>query len=140
MRTQKALTEFACISFSKEIIDQFLMSSKCATDKEKQFLYYLLGNKKLATVLLLRASEHGRVSLELRARNPEGPFIILLKLKDGDCIGCYSKTELDCQYFTIEKGDSMLFNLSCCRYFPGIKEYKFSCSNSTELNYGCDEL
>ena len=138
MRTIKALSEFSCISFSKEMIDQFLMSSKCATDKEKQFLYYLLGNKKLATVLLLRASEHGRVSLEFRARNTEGPFIILLKLKDGDCIGCYSKTELDCQYFTIEKGDSMLFNLSCCRYFPGIKEYKLS--RGMELNYGCDEL
>ena len=119
MRTQKALTEFACISFSKEMIDQFLMSSKCATDKEKQFLYYLLGNKKLATVLLLRASEHGRTSLEFRARYPDGPFICLLKIKNGDCIGCYSKTELDRQYLTIEEGDSMLFNLSCCRYFPG---------------------
>jgi hypothetical protein len=95
------------------------MSSKCATDKEKQFLYYLLGNKKLATVLLLRGSENGRVSLEFRARNPEGPFICLLKVKDGDCIGFYSKTELDRQYLPIEKGDSMLFNLSCCRYFPG---------------------
>jgi hypothetical protein len=118
MRMKKALTEFACISFSKEIIDQFLMSSKCATDKEKQFLYYLLGNKKLATVLLLRGSENGRVSLEFRARYPEGPFIILLKIKNGDCIGCYSKTELDRQYFPIEKGDSMLFNLSSCLYFP----------------------
>ena len=119
MRMKKALTEFACISFSKEIIDQFLMSSKCATEKEKQFLYYLLGNKKLATVLLLRGSENARVSLEFRARNPEGPFICLLKVKDGDCIGFYSKTELDHKYLPIEKGDSMLFNLSCCRYFPG---------------------
>ena len=124
MRTIKALSEFSCISFSKEIIDQFLMSSKCATDKEKQFLYYLLGNKKLATVLLLRASEHGRVSLEFRARNPEGPFICLLKVKDGDCIGFYSKTELDSQYLPIDKGDSMLFNLSCCRYFPGKNDIK----------------
>ena len=139
MRTQKALTEFSCISFSKEMIDQFLMSSKCATDKEKQFLYYLLGNKKLATVLLLRASEHGRVSLEFRARNTEGPFIILLKVKDGDCIGCYSKTELDCQYFTIEKGDSMLFNLSCCRYFPG-KEKQTSWDLKKELLCGSNEL
>jgi hypothetical protein len=118
MRMKKALTEFACISFSKEMIDQFLMSSKCASDKEKQFLYYLLGNKKLATVLLLRASENGRTSLEFRARYPEGPFLCLLKIKNGDCIGCYSKTELDIQYLPIKKGDSMLFNLSSCRYFP----------------------
>ena len=96
------------------------MSSKCATNKkEKQYLYYLLGNKKLVTVLLLRASEHGRISLEFRARFPEGPFICLLKVKDGECIGCYSKTELDRQYYAIEEGDSMLFNLSRCRYFPG---------------------
>ena len=141
MRTQKALTEFACISFSKEMIDQFLMSSKCATDKEKQFLYYLLGNKKLATVLLLRASEHGRVSLEFRARNPEGPFICLLKVKDGDCIGFYSKTELDSQYLPIDKGDSMLFNLSCCRYFPGIEKHTpLSPFSGTELSYGHFEL
>jgi hypothetical protein len=118
------------------------MSSKCATDnKEKQYLYYLLGNKKLATVLLLRASEHGRVSLEFRARYPEGPFICLIKIKDGDCIGSYSKTEIDNQYLTIEEGDSMLFNLSCCRYFPGIKKQTpYSAYNNTELNYGSMEL
>jgi hypothetical protein len=133
------LTEFACISFSNEIIDQFLMSSKCATDKEKQFLYYLLGNKKLATVLLLRASENGRVSLEFRARNPEGPFICLLKVKDGDCIGSYSKTELDIQYLPIEKGDSMLFNLTCCRYFP-LKEKDTGYPYNDELYYGAGEL
>jgi hypothetical protein len=115
------------------------MSSKCATDKEKQFLYYLLGNKKLATVLLLRGSENGRVSLEFRARNPEGPFICLLKVKDGDCIGFYSKTELDTQYLPIEKGDSMLFNLSCCRYFPG-KEKQNPYHNYKELIYGCTDL
>ena len=118
MRIKKAQSQFAGISFATEVINQFLKSSKCATDKEKQYLYYLLGNKKVVTVLLLRASEHGRISLEFRARNPEGPFICLLKVKDGDCIGGYSKTELDCKYLPIEEGDSMLFNLSCCRYFP----------------------
>jgi hypothetical protein len=140
VRTIKALSEFSCISFSKEIIDQFLMSSKCATDKEKQFLYYLLGNKKLATVLLLRGSENGRVSLEFRARNPEGPFIILLKIKDGDCIGLYSKTELDRQYLPLEKGDSMLFNLSCCRYFPGKEKQDPWIPSTRELHYGYNDL
>ena len=83
------------------------MSSKCATEnKEKQYLYYLLGNKKIVTVLLLRGSEHDdRISPEFRARYPEGPFICLLKVKDGDCIGCYSKTELDRKYLTIKEGD-----------------------------------
>ena len=42
------------------ILDKFLLNSHCATDNEqKAYLLALLGNKQLATSLLLRASERG---------------------------------------------------------------------------------
>jgi hypothetical protein len=75
------------------IIDEFLVNSKCATKKQqKEFLMKLLGNKKLVTALLFRGSEHGWDAIDFHSRcDNKGPTISLFKIKDGDCIGGFTK-------------------------------------------------
>jgi hypothetical protein len=75
------------------IIDKFLVNSKCATEKQqKEYLMKLLGNKKLVTALLFRGSEHGWWAEDFHSRcDKKGPTISLFKVKDGDCIGGFTK-------------------------------------------------
>jgi hypothetical protein len=69
------------------------MKSKCATEKQqKEYLMKLLGNKKLVTALLFRGSEHGWMKKDFHSRcDNKGPTISLFKVKDGDCIGGFTK-------------------------------------------------
>jgi hypothetical protein len=69
------------------------MNSKCATEKQqKEYLMKLLGNKKLVTALLFRGSEHGWKAKDFHSRcDNKGPTISLFKVKDGDCIGGFTK-------------------------------------------------
>ena len=75
------------------IIDKFLTKSKCATkEKEKLFLLSLLGDKRLVTTLLYRGSENGWMHKDFHSRcDYKGPTVCLFKVKDGDCIGGYTK-------------------------------------------------
>jgi len=68
------------------------MKSKCATEKiEKRFLMKLLGDRRLATVLLFRGSEHGWEAIDFHSRcDKKGPTITLFKIKNGDCIGGFT--------------------------------------------------
>jgi hypothetical protein len=69
------------------------MNSLCATKKEeKQFLLKLLGNKQLVTTLLYRGSIHGWMYIDFHSRcDNKGLTISLFKIKEGDCIGGYTK-------------------------------------------------
>jgi hypothetical protein len=69
------------------------MNSKCATEKQqKEYLMKLLGNKMLVTALLFRGSEHGWKNKDFHSRcDKKGPTISLFKVKDGDCIGGFTK-------------------------------------------------
>jgi hypothetical protein len=52
----------------------------------------LLGNKRLVTYMLYRGSEHGWKFIDFHSRcDNKGPTISLFKIKDGDCIGGYTK-------------------------------------------------
>jgi hypothetical protein len=52
----------------------------------------LLGNKKLVTTLLFSGSEHGWKEKDFHSRcDNKGPTICLYKIKDGDCIGGFTK-------------------------------------------------
>jgi TLD len=74
------------------IIEKFLAKSKCTTDKEKEYLLKLLGNKKFVTYLLYQGSEHGWDFKDFHSRcDNKGPTISLFKVKDGDCIGGFTK-------------------------------------------------
>jgi hypothetical protein len=65
----------------------------CATEKQqKEYLRKLLGNKIFVTVLLFRGSEHGWKVRDFHSRcDNKGPTISLFKIKDGDCIGGFTK-------------------------------------------------
>ena len=101
------------------------MNSKCATEYEqKKFLYYLLGNKKLVTTLLFRGSDDGWKNIDFHPRcDNKGPTICLLKIDSGECIGGFTRTKWSTppdsgRAKPVCDIDSMLFNLSCYRYFP----------------------
>ena len=68
-------------------------NSKCSTkNEEKLYLNQLLGNKKLITALLFRGSDHGWNAKEFHERcDKKGPTVSLFKVKNGDCIGGYTK-------------------------------------------------
>jgi hypothetical protein len=52
----------------------------------------LLGNKMLVTALLFRGSEHGWYAKDFHSRcDNKGPTISLFKVKDGECIGGFTK-------------------------------------------------
>ena len=74
-------------------INDFLLNSKCITDKyEKKYLLNLLGNKTLVMILLYSGSIHGWKCLDFHSRcDNKGPTVSLFKIKDGDCIGGYTK-------------------------------------------------
>ena len=58
----------------------------------QEFLKKLLGKKKLVTALLFRGSEHGWMAKDFHSRcDKKGPTISLFKIKDGDCIGGFTK-------------------------------------------------
>ena len=99
------------------IIKEFLLNSKCATeDQQKAYLLELLGNKKLVTTLLYRGSEHGWTAADFHSRcDNKGPTVSLFKVRDGDCIGGYTKAQWsssdpDGQF--VRDSDAMLFNLA----------------------------
>ena len=75
--------------------DQFLLNSKCTTDKKKkEYLNQLLGNKRLVTYLLFRGSEHGWNYKDFHSRRyKKFPTISLFKIKDGDCIGGFTTAQ-----------------------------------------------
>jgi hypothetical protein len=102
------------------IIDQFLANSNCATEKhEKEYLRKILGDKLLITTLLYQASIHGwkPVNFHYRSKS-KSPTVCLLKIKEGDCIGGYTKVYWSPDEREEDDFDAMLFNLSCCRNFP----------------------
>jgi hypothetical protein len=74
-------------------MEKFLVNSKCATEKQqKEYLMKLLGNKKFVTALLFRGSEHEWMGKDFHSRcDNKGPTISLYKVKDGDCIGGFTK-------------------------------------------------
>ena len=104
------------------IIDKFMANSKCATENEQKiYLLSLFGNKRLVTTLLFRGSEHGWKLKNFHSRcDYKGPTICLFKIKDGDCIGGYTKAQWSSPYTDnhVSESEAMLFNLSCCRHFP----------------------
>ena len=61
-------------------------------DQQKLYLLELLGNKRLVTALLFRGSEHGWKPEHFHKYcDKKGPTISLFKIKDGDCIGGFTK-------------------------------------------------
>ena len=87
-------------------------------------MYRLLGNKYLVTTLLYRGSIHGWKFKDFHSRcDYKGPTISLFRVKDGDCIGGYTKASWSSDLVgkSFGENDAMLFNLSKCRHFPSKK-------------------
>jgi hypothetical protein len=73
------------------LINKYFTNSKCASEKEKEFLLKLLGNKQLVTILLYSGSIHGWHAKDFHSRcDGKRLTISLFKVKDGDCIGGYT--------------------------------------------------
>ena len=68
-------------------------NSNCATDNyQKEYLYKLLGGKWIVTTLLYRASNNGCKARTFHTKcDHREPTIILLKIRDGDCFGGFTK-------------------------------------------------
>ncbi len=74
------------------VINDFMPSSKCASLKEREYLHIKLRKKRFLTILLFCGSMHGWTAKDFHSRcDGKGPLISLFKIKDGDCIGGYSK-------------------------------------------------
>ncbi len=69
----------------------FLKNSKCATNIiDKNYLITLLGN--ITTTLLFNGSAHGWMTKDFHSHcDNKGPTISLFKIKDGDCVGGYTR-------------------------------------------------
>lgn len=91
------------------------MNSECATKREeKDYLYKLLGNKRLVTILLFRGSVHGWLKKNFHdSCDNKRPTISLFKVKDGDCIGGYTNVEWSSDEKYKSDSEAMIFNLSC---------------------------
>jgi hypothetical protein len=74
------------------MIDKFLVNSKCISErKQKEYLYKLLGNRRLVTILLFCGSIHGWKNEDFHSRcDKKGPTITLMRVRDGDCIGGFT--------------------------------------------------
>ncbi len=74
---------------SEEILDKSL----CALDpKEIAFLKSIMGEKAFVTYLLFRVSRDGLKGIDFHSRSDrKGPTISLYRVKDGDCIGGFTR-------------------------------------------------
>ena len=126
------------------IINDFLPSSKCATEKQqREYLHKLLGNKRFVTILLFCGSIHGWKYIDFhRCCDKKGPTISLFKIKDGDCIGGYTKAQWESGYGKqVGDSDAMLFNLSRQRHFTSTGYGKeIWCHSGFGPCYGYSEL
>ena len=102
----------------------------------------LLGNKRFVTTLLYRGSEDGwkYKDFHLRCDN-KGPTISLFKVKNGDCIGAFTKANWSSESKYFDDSDAMLFNLSCCRHSPSKSAGKdILCGEGNGPYFGINEL
>jgi hypothetical protein len=69
------------------------MNSSCTTKKEEKiYLYKLLGNKRLVTILLYRGTVNGWMKKDFHYYcDNKSPTISLFKVKEGDCVGGFTK-------------------------------------------------
>jgi hypothetical protein len=105
-------------------------------------LHKLLGNKRFVTILLYSGSIHGWNAIDFHSRcDDKGPTISLFKVKDGDCIGGYTKAKWISDQRIIADDDAMLFNLSSCVHLPIVSaKMALFCRKEWGPNYGLNEL
>ena len=101
--------------------------SKClTTDLERAYLKTILGDQDLDLDLLYSGSQHGWMLKDFHERcdDKEGLLTItLLKIKDGDCIGGFTKEKYSSKYpKSLKDNSAKLFNVT--------KQRKFSCGNN----------
>ena len=100
---------------------EFMVKSRCASDREKAIALMMLG-EVYESILLYRGTDHGWTEDDFLSRTRGEKFTLtLLKIKNGDCIGGFTKIEWGCSSIFkkyIKDDDSFLFNLTCCRKFP----------------------
>jgi hypothetical protein len=59
--------------------------------KHKEYLWKILGNRKIVTILLFCGSIHGWMAKDFHSRcDKKGPTITLMQIRDGDCIGGFT--------------------------------------------------
>ncbi len=99
---------------------------------QKLYLFNLLEKKRLVTVLLFRGSFHGWNGTDFHSRcDNKGPTISLFKIKNGDCIGGFTKAQWSSSE-SDDDPDAFLFNLTRSRVFPSTAKGGIFC----ESNWG----
>ena len=127
-------------------IDKFLMNSACTSKiKEKAYLLKLLGFKVIVTTLLYRGSKHGWKAKDFHSRSDKkGPIISLYKIKDGDCVGGYSKAQFSSpsSFEWVVDSESLIFNLGQQQVFKsqGGEYGGIFCYSGRGPHYGYGEL
>ena len=97
-------------------------------------------------MLLFRASEDGWTPEDFHSRcDNKGATLSLFKIQDGDCIGGFTTAQWssndDDFGSNVSDSEAMLFNLTCQRYFPSIKDEAAIFQTGTMGPYfGYDEL
>lgn len=118
--TTKSNTDDIFPTKTELVDDYFFQSSKCAADiKLRTYLFSLFEYKKVKTILLYRASLNGWYPANFHQRcDNRGATVCLFKIKDGDCIGGYTKAKWTSPSKWISSGewirddDAMVFNLT----------------------------
>jgi len=73
-----------------------MVNSKCASDREKAIVLMMLGEVHEST-LLYRGTDHGWTEDDFLSRcKGKKSTLTLLKIKEGDCIGGFTKIKWDC--------------------------------------------
>ncbi len=104
------------------VIRTFLPNTRCKiTNEMRAFLIKLLGNKPVTSTLLYSGHLHGWTFKDFHDRcDSKGRTVSLFQIKDGDCIGGYTKKCWESDEFGEWKADSsaFLFSLTRSRHFP----------------------
>lgn len=71
---------------------KFFKDTKCANTPQREYLYGLLGKKPSKPTLRYRGSDHGWTFNDfIKQLNYSSLFVTLFYIKDGDCIGGFTK-------------------------------------------------
>jgi hypothetical protein len=99
-------------------LNNLVKQSKCKiTQENAEFIDRIISNIKTLT-LLYRGSKHGWNACDFHTRcDKKGPTICLFQIKDGDCIGGYTKVNWSSKYTAKSDDASILFNVETQNFY-----------------------
>ena len=109
-----------------------------------KFLCDLLKEKIVSLTLYYRGSRDGWMSEDFHSNcDNKGPTLTLLQIKEGDCIGAFTKAEWSSTEEKVDKSDecAVLFNINRKLTFPCFaRSWAIRCHKINGPYFGIGEL